>query len=108
MDSNSQAFDSLPERRIETARIVPVLGDGRSERDLRRALAGESDIFLACTGSQTINLMAAQIARNIIQIPKVICVLEDLEVAAIFEKLGLESISSRKIVADQLFERAMA
>ena len=108
MDSNSQAFDVLPERRIETARIVPVLGDGRSERDLRRALAGESDIFLACTGSQTINLMAAQIARNIIQIPKVICVLEDLEVAAIFEKLGLESISSRKIVADQLFERAMA
>jgi len=108
LDNNSQAFDLLPERRIKTARIVPVLGDACSEKDLRRALAYESDILLACTGSQTVNLMAAQIAKNVVQIPKVVCVLDDLEIAAIFEKLGVESISSRKIVADQLFEKAMA
>lgn len=108
LDNNSEAFGLLPERRIETARIVPVLGDACSEKDLRRALANESDILLACTGSQTINLMAAQIAKNVIQIPRVLCVLDDLEIAVLFEELGVEYVSSRKIVADQLFEKAMA
>jgi len=108
LDKNDQAFKALPQRRIETARIVPVLGDGCSERDLRRASAHEADIFIACTGSQTINLMAAQIAKNIIQTPKILCVLKDAEMAEIFEKLDIESVVSRKIMADHLFDKAMA
>ena len=108
LDKNDQAFNALPQRRIETARIVPVLGDGCSERDLRRASAHEADIFIACTGSQTINLMAAQIAKNVIQTSKILCVLRDAEMAEIFEKLDIESVVSRKIMADHLFDKAMA
>ena len=108
LDKNDKAFSLLPQERIDTARIVPTLGDGCSERDLRRASAHESDILIACTGSQTINLMAGQIAKNIIQIPRILCVVNDVEVAGIFEKLGIDTVVSRKIVADQLFEKAMA
>ena len=64
--------------------------------------------MIACTGSQTINLMAGQIAKNIIQIPRILCVVNDVEVAGIFEKFGIDTVVSRKIVADQLFEKAMA
>ena len=108
LDKNDQAFSLLPKERIDTARILPIIGDACAERDLRRASAHESDILIACTGSQTINLMAGQIAKNILQIPRILCVLNDAEVAEIFEKLGIDTVVSRKIVADQLFEKAMA
>ena len=52
--------------------------------------------------------MAVQIAKNIIQIPRIVCVLNDSEVAEIFGKLGIDTVVSRRIVADQLFEKAMA
>ena len=108
LDRNGQSFKLLPKERIDTARILPIIGDACAERDLRRASAHESDILIACTGSQTINLMAVQIAKNIIQIPRIVCVLNDSEVAEIFGKLGIDTVVSRRIVADQLFEKAMA
>ena len=38
LDNNSEAFGLLPERRIETARIVPVLGDACSEKKINQEL----------------------------------------------------------------------
>ena len=73
MDLDSDVFAKLPQKRIETTRIVPITGDGTLERDLRRAAAQESDILIASTGSTTVNLMSCQIALHVFQIPKVIC-----------------------------------
>ena len=93
----------------DSGSIIRVLDkNDQAFKALRRASAHEADIFIACTGSQTINLMAAQIAKNVIQTSKILCVLRDAEMAEIFEKLDIESVVSRKIMADHLFDKAMA
>jgi trk system potassium uptake protein TrkA len=49
--------------------------------------------------------MAAQIARHIFKVPRVICRIYDPLRKDIYEQLGLESISPTEVFADLLFNR---
>ena len=107
MDLNSDVFAKLPQKRIETTRIAPIVGDGTLERDLRRAAAQESDILIAATGSTTVNLMSCQIALHLFQIPKVVCLSDYDYIKDIFESLGVEVIVRNQSNVDSMFDYAM-
>jgi len=107
MDLDSDVFAKLPQKRIETTRIVPITGDGTLERDLRRAAAQESDILIASTGSTTVNLMSCQIALHVFQIPKVICLSNYDYIRDVFESLGVEVIVRNKANVEAMFDYAM-
>ena len=107
MDLDSDVFAKLPQKRIETTRIVPITGDGTLERDLRRAAAQESDILIASTGSTTVNLMSCQIALHVFQIPKVICLSNYDYIRDVFESLGVEVIVRNQANVDAMFDYAM-
>lgn len=107
LDQDPNAFHLLPQRRIETTRIVPVVGDGSSERDLRRASAHESDILIATTDSATVNLMAAQIGLHLIRVPRAICLIDEEEVGEIFVKLGMQILVRDSLNVDFLLGEAM-
>ena len=107
MDLNSDVFAHLPQRRVETTRIVPIVGDGTLERDLRRAAAQESDILIAATGSTTVNLMSCQIALHLFQIPKVVCLSDYDYIKDVFEVLGVEVIVRNQANVDMMFDYAM-
>ena len=107
MDIDSDVFAKLPQKRIETTRIVPIIGDGTLERDLRRAAAQESDILIAATGSTTVNLMSCQIALHVFQIPKVICLSNYDYIKDVFGSLGVEVIVRNQANVDAIFDYAM-
>mgnify|MGYP000863905439 CR=1 FL=1 len=107
LDRDPNAFRLLPQRRIETTRIVPVVGDGRSESDLRRASAHESDILIATTDSATVNLMAAQIGLHLIRVPRVICLIDEEDVGEIFAELGIQILARDSLTVDFLLGEAM-
>ena len=107
MDLNSDVFAQLPQRRVETTRIVPIVGDGTLEKDLRRAAAQESDILIAATGSTTVNLMSCQIALHLFQIPKVVCLSDYDYIKDVFEVLGVEVIVRNQANVDMMFDYAM-
>ena len=107
MDLDSDVFAKLPQKRIETTRIVPIIGDGTLERDLRRAAAQESDILIATTGSTTVNLMSCQIALHLFQIPKVICLSNYDYIREVFESLGIKVIVRNQANVDAMFDYAM-
>ena len=73
LDLDPASFELLPPRRIETTRIVPVVGDGTREGDLRRASAHEVDVMIATTGTLSINILASQIGLHIIQYSLIMC-----------------------------------
>jgi len=108
LDLNPASFELLPPRRVETTRIVPVVGDGTREGDLRRASAHEVDVMVTTTGTLSINILASQIALHIIRVPKVLCLIEEEPMKEIYRSLGINVISRLQLAVDALFEETMA
>ncbi len=69
------------------------VGDGTDEDVLRRAGLENADAFAAVTNGDNRNIMAAQIAKHIFEVPKVICRIYDPIRQETYNALGLESIS---------------
>jgi len=107
IDCDRRSFELLPIRRIETNRIVPIVGDGTNELDLRKANVQEADILLTLTGQDTINIMSAQIGRHIFQVPKVICRIKNVEIRTIYQEVGLITVAPSELERDFLFDQAI-
>lgn len=104
LDISSVAFDLLPPGMIENRHIIPILGDGTLETDLRRASAQEADVFVALTGTDTRNAMSAQIAKHLLQVPIVICRMNDPTMAEMYNKLEIKAISATMLVTDMVLD----
>jgi trk system potassium uptake protein len=83
-----------------------LIGDGTDEEILRRAGLEEADAFAAVTNGDNRNIMAAQIAKHILKVPKVICRIYDPIRQETYNALGLESISPT-IVGAKLMRDAL-
>lgn len=104
LDVNPAAFELISPGKVDEGRIVAILGDGTLERDLRKASMQDADVFIAASGSDARNAMAAQIAKHIFQVPTVICRMGDPARKEIYSQLGLITISSTKLVTDMVLE----
>jgi len=69
-----------------------VVGNGIDEDVLRRAGIEQAEAFVAVTNWDNTNVMAAQVARDIFGVPRVICRIYDPLQEAIYRELGLETI----------------
>jgi trk system potassium uptake protein TrkA len=69
-----------------------VIGIGIDEDVLRRAGIEQAEAFIAVTDGDNTNVMAAQVARNIFGVPRVICRIYDPLRVEIYRNLGLEII----------------
>jgi trk system potassium uptake protein TrkA len=70
-----------------------VLGNGIDEDVLRRAGLENADGFASLTNGDNRNIMAAQIAREIFKVPRVITRIYDPMREDAFRELGLKTVS---------------
>lgn len=90
----------------ESPRGVSFLhGNAIDEDLLREAGAENADVMLALTRDENTNLMIAQIARVIFNIPKVIAVVYDPERESYFHEAGIETLAITVAGADLLKAR---
>lgn len=101
LDINSRSFSRL----APTFKGNALLGNGTDEDSLRRAGIEEADAFVAVTQGDNRNVMAAQIAKYIFKVPKVICRIYDPLRGELYQNLGLEAISPTTIFAQLLKEK---
>ena len=101
LDVDTYSFRRLPSVFSGTA----LVGNGTDEDVLRKAGIQEADAFIALTQGDNRNVMAAQIAKQIFNVPRVICRIYDPLRRDIYEQLGLETISPTKVFADMLFSK---
>jgi len=101
LDVNSRSFSRL----IPTFKGNALIGDGTDEDSLRKAGIEEADAFIALTQGDNRNVMAAQIAKYIFKVPKVICRIYDPLRGELYQNLGLEAISPTTVFAQLLKER---
>jgi len=82
-----------------------LLGNGTDEETLRKAGLADADAFVAVTQGDNRNIMAAQIAKHIFNVPRVICRIYDPLRRDLYSMLGLEAFSPTTIFARMLKER---
>lgn len=102
LDIEAYAFRRLPADFNGTA----MVGNGIDVDTLRRAGIEEADAFAAVTQGDNRNVMAAQIAKHIFNVPKVVCRIYDPLREELYRALGLETISPTNVGA-QLMKDAI-
>ena len=98
LDLSTRAFDRLPGEFRGSA----IRGDGTDEDTLRRAGAGDADVFLALTEGDNRNIMAAQLATEKLGIAKVVAKINDPVRAAAYADLGVATMCRTTMQADAI------
>lgn len=98
LDTKASAFDRLP----PGFRGHALVGNGIDQDILRRAGIESADAFVACTQGDNRNVMAAQIAKHIFNVPRVVSRIYDPIREELYHELGLRTISPTKVGADLL------
>ncbi len=100
LDTNPNAFERLP-RDFKGRKLV---GNGIDQDVLRRAGIERADAFVACTQGDNRNVMAAQVAKHIFNVPRVVSRIYDPIREEIYRMLGLRTISPTKVGAELLMK----
>ena len=101
VDIDAYSFRWLPPDFKGTA----LAGNGLDQEVLKRAGIEEADAFVVATQGDNRNIMAAQVAKHIFHVPKVICRIRDPLREELYSTLGLETLSPTKILAQMLKEK---
>jgi trk system potassium uptake protein TrkA len=96
LDVSNRAFERLPTSFGGNA----LRGDGTDEDVLRRAGIEGADIFLALTEGDNRNVMAAQLAVEAFEVPRVIAKINDPVRAAAYAELGIATLCRTGLMVD--------
>ena len=101
LDNNIESFRRLP----PDFKGKALLGNGLDEDVLKKAGIEKADAFIAVTQGDNRNIMAAQIAKYIFNVPKVICRIYDPLRRDLYSMLGLDALSPTTIFAQMFKEK---
>jgi len=101
LDVDASSFSKLP----HTFRGNALLGDGTDEDALRRAGIEGMDAFAALTEADNTNIMAAQIAKSVFNVPKVVCRVYDPTREELYRELGLDTVCPTALIAESVIKR---
>jgi len=77
-----------------------ITGDAAELEVLRQAKIDKADCLLAVTNQDNLNLMVAQVAKTVFQVPKVMARVYDPAREAVYGQFGIETISPTRLSAD--------
>lgn len=83
---------------------VTILGDGADINTLREARVERADILVIATGDDNSNLMSAQIAKKIFNVPRALVRVKDPLKIDVYREYDLEPVSATNLAAHRLAE----
>ncbi|HUN10004.1 MAG TPA: TrkA family potassium uptake protein [Aggregatilineales bacterium] len=101
IDRKEKAFEKLS---VEFSGYR-IQGDATEMHILKEARLENADNLFAVTTSDNINLMVAQVARTLFEIPRVVARVFDPNRESIYANFGIETISPTKLSADAFLKR---
>jgi trk system potassium uptake protein TrkA len=104
VDVDSRAFRRLP----PDFKGDTVIGTGIDEDVLRMAGIEEADAFVAMTNGDNRNIMAAQVARHVFNVPEVICRIYDPVREDAYRRLGLTTVCPTTSIAALVLDHVLA
>ena len=107
LDPRIESFDKIPSGKVESGGIVPIVGDGTSQRDLRKVSIGDADVFMALSESDTMNALASEIAMTIFQVPVVVSKIDDPAIQETYNEIGVIAIGATQLVSEMALKAAL-
>jgi len=104
IDTDSRAFRRLP----ADFRGNTVIGTGIDEDVLRSAGIEEATAFIAVTNGDNRNIMASQVARNIFDVPEVVCRIYDPVREDTYRRLGLTTVCPTTTISALVLDHVIA
>jgi len=101
LDNDTYSFRRLPSSFGGTA----LFGNGIDEEAQKKAGIEDADMFVALTQGDNRNVMSCQIAKQVFNVPRVMCRIYDPLREEMYSALGLETISPTKVFAQLLKEK---
>ena len=101
VDRNPASFERLG----GTFNGLTVVGNGFDLSLLREAGVEKADVFCSLTNGDNTNLVSAQVAKSIFNVPKVIARVYDPHRARIYSALGLDIISGTILFAAMIRDK---
>lgn len=96
MDRRGDAFERLDDSFTGlTFKGVPIDND-----DLQAAGIESCDVVCAVTDNDNVNIMVAQIAKEVYNVPKVMAGIADIEKETVYQQYGLNSICPTRLTLD--------
>lgn len=81
-----------------------LVGSGFDRDVLARAGAEQADGLAAVTAGDNLNIVIARVARSVFKVPKVVARLYDPRRAEIYQRLGLQTVSSTALGAARIIQ----
>ena len=103
IDKDPKAFERLGEE--FTGQAVEGIGFDRDV--LERAGVARADALVAVTGGDNSNVVAARVARDAYRVPRVIARIHDPHRAALYEELGIVTVSSTTSASSSSVSRSI-
>lgn len=100
IDQREMAFDKLS---VDFSGFK-LIGDAAELHTLQEARIDQADCLFATTTSDNVNLMVAQIASSVFNIPRVVARVFDPAREEIYRSFGIEIISPTKLSTDAFLE----
>lgn len=104
MDTDDYSFRRLPSEFAGTA----VVGDGTDNEALKKAGIEQADAFIALTQGDNRNIMAAQMAKYIYKVPRVLLRIYDPLRRELYNNLGLSAFSPTVIFSQLLKDNLLS
>lgn len=101
VDRSQKSFERLG----RTFNGMTLVGNGFDTELLKQAGIAQADAFCSVTNGDNTNLVAAQVAKKIFKVPKVIARVYDPERANIYKVLGLDVISGTILFAAMIRDK---
>lgn len=79
-----------------------VVGSGMRPEVLEDAGIGRAEAFVALSSSDSLNIVACRIARDVFHVPRVVGLLHDAERAPVGSELGLALVTSVRMTVDRV------
>lgn len=104
IDTNSAAFKRLSPDFAGEA----IIGTGIDEDVLRSAGIEDAHAFVAVTNGDNRNIMAAQVARTVFNVPQVICRIYDPVREDTYRRLGLSTVCPTTTVSALILDQVIS
>lgn len=100
VDRRAEAFDDLS---AEFSGFK-VVGDAVESETLRKARAADADCLIAAAEEDNVNLMVAQVAKDVFQVKRVIARVAEPARELAYRQLNIETVSPTSLAGDYVLQ----
>ncbi|MDG0866906.1 potassium channel family protein [Candidatus Lucifugimonas marina] len=100
IEKNPKAVSLLPRGRVDSGAMTIVHRDGSTSAGMLEAGISDADVFVAATGKDSLNGLAAQRAKLIYRVEEVMTVVRDEGARTLYDSLGISTINKASLASD--------